>query len=304
MNSDLDELPLHEKPTFHTPLSGALLVFRYHLLRRHVWTDLASSMVIFLTTLLAASRLSAAWAESSEYSNTTSDVMSAWLLTSLIVSSIILPFIAAVLGSVTVPAAIEFEMTQSALLTHLKPLDLVLGRLLAGIWPVIAAVLASLAFWLFAQLAKHFVVGSLQGYLPILLGHCILLCVTILSASLSFLFAIKTRPGRANLRGTAAAISFCVFAAISPLLFHPETLRMRNPVGAIQFLLIFNPATAIAASFGSRFDLLRAPGIYEHTSFHDYNFTYPNPIGSLLVFLFMTIVCLAIASVRLRRAYR
>ncbi len=304
MSSDIDISAAPKTPSLPNPFGGAYLVFRYHMLQRRAWRDLVCFMFIVLMALFLASRLSTFWGESSEYSNSAFHSMSATLVNSLLMLGIALPFIAAVLGGYAVPAAYEFEITQSALLSKLKPIDIVVGRILAGIWPVTASVLASLAFWLFVQLARHFLDGGWKAYLSIFLGHTILLTAVILSVSLSFLFGAKTRPGRNTLRGISVSIAFNILMLISPLIFRPETFRMRNPVPIIQILLLMNPLTALANCMGSGFDLLRAPVIYDHTSFHDYNFHYPNPIHTLFVFISLIGVCLAFASVRLRRAYR
>ncbi len=304
MSSDLKDPAIQENHYHHFPLFGALIVFRYHMLQRRAWLDLASSLFIALSLIIIGFALKSYWGSDTEYTRNSVDALKAWMLYSLLLSSVLLPAVSAVLGAGAVPAAHEFEMTQSALLSRLKPLDLVLGRLFAALWPVISAVFALLTWWLCAQLYSHFIPATGKSYFLILIMHMLVIAAAALSGTLGFACSTRIRPGRAFVRGAVISAAYTLITMFSPLLFHAESLGIKNPILIIKVLLLLNPASAITECFGSEFDLLRHPGIYDHTSFHDYNFTTPSPIISLLLFILMAEACAIIASLRLRRAYR
>src|SRR5207248_665206 len=146
------------------------------------------------------------YASTSYYITKELDWASSWPFMVAVSAVLLLLPCAAVLGAGAVPTTAEFESMQSALLTRLTAFHLVVGRLLAALWPVVSTVLASCAFWLTAQLARPSVHGGLDGYGEIFTAHFVLLCSVLMMGAVGFLFAERRRPGRLWGRGVGVAL--------------------------------------------------------------------------------------------------
>lgn len=289
---------------FPTPV-GMALVFRYQMRNRNAWRDLAYTGLLLAAMAGLALWMQVRWTHIPAYSNNVGPpFLLGWLVMEGVSGALILLPMAALLGAQAVPPSSEFEAIQSALLTRLTAFDLVAGRLLAALWPVVSAGLAACAFWLAAQLGWRFVEGGGRGFVPILLAHLVLLSAVGMIGSLGFLFAQRQRPGRNWGRGAGAALGIAALCVAGILFANPLIVRMQKPGWLIELLLLINPVSAAVTAFGPDFDILRDPWLYDRTNAHDYQFAYPPAWATVSVFLLIGSVCLCLAASRLRRAYR
>lgn len=285
------------------PLSGVWIVFRRQMRGRCAWRDLIGTGVMLGLLLAAAALLQRYWAGPTFYSNNLSGFLERWLLTSAVGAALLFPLCAAVLGAGAVPATAEFETTQAALLTRLTAFDLVCGRLMAALWPILSTLLASCAFWLGAQLGWRFLPGAWEGYASVAVVHLIALGSVLMSGGGAFLCATRLRPGRLWGRGAAAGLLLSAFCLTALFLFDKPMQKMPNPTRLLEFWLLLNPAAAIATELKSDF-LRSADWIYNHTIAPEYAITNPPPLGTAGIMLAVGAVALSIAALRLRRAYR
>lgn len=282
--------------------SRVLLVFRWQMRRRNARQDLLWTGILLTATLVSAIPMQTFWTQENPYAGPPPMLLRQWLLTSTIGAVLILLPCAAILGAHAVPAREEFEATQSALLTRLTPLDLCAGRLLASLWPLFSATLASCALWLTAELIWRSAVETGSGYEAILAAHIVLLCALLMVGSISFLFAQRRRPGRSWGRGAVAGLLWALFCLSALFLSDNMIRRLHQPRTLIESTLLLNPAAAVATALQA--DLLRTPLLYERSAAPWYLFTYPGPWCSSLLYLGIGGVMLALSAARMRRAYR
>lgn len=285
-------------------LLGMRLIFRRQMMGRNPWRDLALTGGMMAALLASAAGLQRMWAESGEYSHNAIGFLARWLATSMTLLPLPLLPLAAMLGAKSVPGSEEFEQTQSILLTRLTPFDLTLGRLLAGIWPLIATVLASCAFWMATQLGWPFETGAQHGFGLIVTAHLVLLTAVLMIGSIGFVFATHRRPKCVWGRGFGVALGWGLIGMLGIFLANPLIRGLQDPHLLIEGLLLFNPLTAVTTALGTRYDLLRTPWLYDHIAAHDYLFTYPDPLATAGLFLGIALVAVVVAAMRLRRAYR
>jgi hypothetical protein len=290
----------HSTP--NTPLLGIWLVFRWRMRGRNAWRDLIWAGVLLVALLVSSALLQKVWAQVSVYSGAPPEFLLRWLTMGAAGAVFIFLPCAAILGAQAVPTTAEFEQTQSALLSRLTALDLCAGRLLATLWPLLSATLASCAFWLAAQLVWRFAPGAGKGYGAIFVVHLSLLCAVFMVGSIGFLFAQKRRPGRVWGAGASVAVLWTAFCVTALFLAEPLIRRQNDPQRLIETTLILNPVVAVTTALES--DILRTPYLYERTSAPEYLFTYPAPLASSALFLTLGLVALVFAALRLRRAYR
>ncbi|MCS6775930.1 MAG: hypothetical protein RMJ43_07290 [Chloroherpetonaceae bacterium] len=282
--------------------SGALLVFCWQMRRRNAWQDLLWAGILLLATLVSAVTLQTFWTQESPYAGPPPVLLRRWLLTATIGAVLIFLPCAAILGAYAVPAREEFEVTQSALLARLTPFDLCAGRMLAGLWPLVSATLASCALWLTAELIWRSAVETGSGYGAILATHIVLLCALFMTGSISFLFAQRRRPGRHWGRGATAGVLWATFCLSALFLFDGAIRRLSQPRVLIESALLLNPAAAVATALQA--DLLRTPLLYERSAAPWYRFTYPGPWRTSLLYLGIGMTALVLAAGWMRRAYR
>lgn len=284
-----------------TPV-GVGLVFRWRMRGRCAWRDLIWAGVLLAALLASSALLQTYWAQESVYVGAPPEFLLRWLSMGAVGAVLIFLPCAAILGSQAVPGTEEFESTQSALLSRLTASDICAGRLLATLWPLTSATLASCAFWLTAQLGWRFAPGAGKGYGAIFSVHFVLWCAIFMVGSVGFLFAQKRRPGRVWGLGASIANLWAAFCLTALFLANPFIRGSDDPRRLIETTLLINPVSAVSSALQS--DILRTPYIYERTAAPEYLFTYPDPIRSSCLFLAVGIIALTLSSTRLRRAYR
>jgi hypothetical protein len=287
------------KPEKGRPLAGVGAVFRRHRRGRRVWRDVAGTGILLVCLLAVAAMLQTQWPQSTEYAGSVHGFLLRWLTTCAVGSVCLFLPCAAVLGAGAVPTTVEFEATQTALMTRLTAFDLCAGRLSAALWPLLAAILASGAFWAVAQACRHFMPGGLGALLT---AHLVLLCAVGMTGAIGFLSALKRRPGRAWGRGAGAALLTVTLGVTGLFLANPQIRRMDDPTRLIAGALLVNPIAAVATACD--LDLLRIPWLYSHTEAHDYPFAYPAPLASAGLFASVGLAAQGLSALRLRRAYR
>lgn len=285
------------------PGRGILVVFRHQMRARCPVRDLIWMGVLVLSFEAIAAGLQFSVMPAREYSGDTPGFLHRWISMASLAGPLLFLPVAAALGALSVPPVSRFEETQSMLLTRLTPLDLCAGRLFAGLWPLIAAILASCAILLTVQLIwRPILAGPADGYLAIFVMHLVLLTSAVATGALAFLPAMRRRPGRVWSRGFLAALAAAALAVTGLFLANPILVRRNDPTGLIYGMLLINPVSASAAAL--HMDILRVPGLYERTNAHDYPFVYPPALGSCALFAAGAAVMLALSAARLRSAYR
>lgn len=294
-------MPNRSQHRWPTPV-GVWLVFRWRMRGRCAWRDLIWAGVLLLALLTSSAVLQTYWAQESVYAGAPPEFLLRWLTMGVVGAVFVFLPCAAILGSQAVPGTEEFEVTQSALLSRLTAFDVCVGRLLANLWPLISATLASCAFWLTTQLIWHFAPGAGKGYGAIFVVHFVLLSAVFMVSSIGYLFAQRRRPGRVWGAGASAGILCASFCLTALFLANPQIRRMNEPQRLIETTLLINPVSAVATALNS--DILRTPYLYDRTVAPEYLFAYPDPIKSSCFFLLVGIIALTFSAVRLRRAYR
>ena len=285
------------------PGSGIAIVFRRQMRCRQPLHDLARMGMLLLVHQSLAFWFLSMRMPLSEYSGDTARYLFRWLSMAAVSASLVYLPCAAFLGAMAVPPISRFEETQSMLLTRLAPYDVCAGRLFAWLWPVISALLASCALSLTVQVVRRPVMpDGAGGYAAIVIMHAALLTGACLIAAVGFLAATRRRPGRVWTRGALVATVTAVIAVFGLTLADSLLKRLEDPTGLIYALLLVNPAVAAATPL--QVDTLRLQWVYERTTAHEYPFLYPPPLASCALFVGGTVGALALASVRLRRAYR
>jgi len=258
-------------------------------------------MALLLGVLLGtAAWLQSVWPQRNAADDARAVLLIRWLTTALLSAAPVMLAAAAVLGAGSAPAASETGEIQDALLTRLRPFEIVLGRLLAALRPILLALALSCAFWLLAFLAP-WKAGDI-GFGAILLAHLALLCSVLMIGSVAALFAGNRRPGRNWGRGAGVALAWAALCLSAILLVDPQVRRMDDPIGLIEGTLLFNPISAVTTPL--KLDLLRTQWLYGHTAAPEFEFAYPPPIASAAVFLGIGWAAMAMTAWRLRAAYR
>jgi hypothetical protein len=264
--------------------------------------------LIWMSVLLLCHESIALWLQSTmipltEYESNTPRFLFRWLTMAALAGPLIYLPCSAVIGAIAAPPASRFEETQAMLLTRLAPIDVCAGRLLAWLWPVISAVLASCALSLAVQLIWRPVLpGSPDGYAAIIIMHLAMLSSVLLIGAIGFLIAMRRRPGRIWERGAIGALLAAGFLLFAMLPADALIRKMDDPTRLIYSLLLVNPAVAAGTSL--QVDTLRLKWIYERTAAHEYPFLYPPPLASCALFAGGAAAALGLAAARLRRAYR
>ncbi|HLV78775.1 MAG TPA: hypothetical protein VKT32_00800, partial [Chthonomonadaceae bacterium] len=238
------------------PLSGVAIVFLRRMRSRNAWRDLIGVVLNLVGLLVIAAILQSVWlVMRTEYNNDIPHFLLRCQCAFMAGASLLLLPCAAVLGAGAVPSSMEFEATQTALLTRLTAFDLCAGRLLAGLWVLIASLLASCAFWLIANLFAHFSPGAGHGFGAIFAAHFVLLTVVLMMGAVGFLFGLRRKPGRNWGRGTAVAVLTAAFCITALLLANPLITRLDEPKRLIEASLLINPVSATTTTFN--LDILR-----------------------------------------------
>ena len=216
-----------------------------------------------------------------------------WVLVEPAAATIALMIAAALAGAA---AAVTAEEARSLLVTSLRPLDICVGNLTAGLTPVLVALAVDFMVWMlivvFGQRAwppAHLRAASVVS------AHFVQLCAIALVATVAMLSSQTSASRKASLRG--AVMGLLVIAACVG-----EVFVVNQPVSSAQamWLLAPNPVAATASAVGQ--DILRAPWIYDHTVLVQYDYTYPAPGITAALFALATLAALAASAERLRRA--
>ena len=287
----------------HLPGSGIWIVFTRQLRARCAVRDLIWMVILVACQHSLAVGLQFALVPMQEYNAHSALLAQRELTTACVTGTLLYMPLAAVLGALACPSESRFEETQSLLLTRLTAVDLCVGRLLAWMWPVISAILASCALSLMIQVGwRPILPSSVYGYLSIGMMHIVLLTAALCFSAIALLFAIRRRPGRAPARGLFAGVAAATLAIGGLFLANSIIPRMDNPAGLINSLLLINPA--VAASTSLHVDVLRLNWVYDHTESTAYPFMYPNPVASCSLFMGISLGATGLAAIRLRNAYR
>jgi hypothetical protein len=258
-------------------------------------------MALMFSVLLAvAAWMQAGWPERNAAGDTRAALLTRWLTTSLLSATPILLSVAALLGAGCVPTNSEAGEVQDALLTQLRPFEIVLGRLLAALRPVLLLLALSCGFWGLAA-RTPWGAGEIGGG-AVLVAHLALLCAVLMIGSVAALFATGRRPGRAWGRGAGVALALTVLSMTAILLIDPQVRRMDDPVRLIEGALLINPVAAVATPL--KLDLLRTQWLYGHTTAPEFEFAYPPPLASATLFAAIAGAALVMTAWRLRAAYR
>lgn len=284
------------------PHTGIEIVFRRQMRGRRAWRDLAWTGILLGVLLIVSGVLQKTWAQDAIYGGSPPDLLNRWLTIGAAGASLLLLPCAAVLGAWAVPPREEFEATQAALLTRLTAFDLCAGRLFAGLWPLFSTLLASVAFWLAAQLGWRFQSGAGNGYGPILVAHLVLFGAVFMAGAVGFLFAGRRRPGRVWGRGAFVSLVWCTLCVTGLFAADRWLDRLKDPTGWIDAFLLANPISAVTTALGM--DVLRTNWLYDRTVATQSLYAYPSPFASTAVFAALGSISLALAALRLRRAYR
>ena len=135
---------------------GIFVVFRHQMRARCPVRDLIWMGVLVLCYEAIAAGLQFSVMPAREYSGDPPALLHRWMSMASLAGPLLFLPLAAALGALSVPPVSRFEETQSMLLTRLTPLDLCAGRLFAGLWPLIAAILSGnreLVAWLLEHMA-------------------------------------------------------------------------------------------------------------------------------------------------------
>ncbi len=303
MNAPALEPVQQSRPERKFSLSGVAVVFCRQRRGRRLERELLGAFgLLILLLAIAAGIQSLFFGQISVYSSNAVRFLLRWLTTETIAAALLLPCAGAILGAGAVPISAEREAVQAALLTQLTAWEIVTGRLLAALWMPFCVLSVSLAGWLLAQLSFRFSQGSVKGLGPILLAHTVLLAVLLMGGATGFLFALRSRPGRAWERGAALSLSLSIVCLFGLFTLNRPIRRMDDPTPLIEAALLINPVTGVCSALNK--DILRVPWIYNRTDAPEYPFVYPPPLVTAGVLTLIALSAQTLAAWRFRRSYQ
>ncbi len=217
----------------------------------------------------------------------------------LVVMPILFMPCAAVLSAVSAPRAEEDEKIQSLFLTRLTPFDLALGRIAAGLLPLLIAQGVYCAGWIVVLAASGF---SGHTALSFFVAHCVVLGAVFMTGAVAFLVALRRKGGRAWTRGAGVATLLSAVTILGLFLVNPKVKAMDDPTALIERALLVNPVVATGSAF--KLDLLRTPLVYDRTDAPEYPFRYPVPLASAGLFGGVGMAAVLLSAARLRRMYQ
>ncbi len=241
------------------------------------------------------------WQNTALYLYAVPNFVSRWRLLYLTGAGVLLLPIGGMLGARAVPDSDEADGIELLLRTPLRAFDICLGRAQAGLWPLWAALLVSLAFWLMAGAGQN---AQAAGYVAAgqtLTAHFVLASGVYMTGSVGLLFASRRTREAMWGRGAwiAGLLAFVCCGAI--ILINPLVQRMTDPVRLIDAALLLNPVAGVASAL--KWDVLRVTWIYAQTDAHEYPFRYPASWATIGVFLSVGTLGAWLASLIMRRAY-
>lgn len=221
-----------------------------------------------------------------------------WLSPSALSAVLVLMLSAAVIGAAAAPSNVDKGEIEAALAAGVTSKSICGGRLIAALQLCLIGIFVSYLDWFFLQAFVQVVPPSDGGWFAILLAHIAMLCGTLMSGAVGFLFSIGES---GSSRGTGIAIGLLFVSALiaGPVLIQPFLHMWDDPSSLIAALLIINPVWAVDNALGR--DILHSPWIYAHTSAADYNLPYLPVAATAALYLAVGVAALWLSSVRLRR---
>jgi hypothetical protein len=263
---------------------------------RSLQWDLLWALLMLAGLLTLAWALQRVWLEGGTAGGFAQGVLRRWQITCAVGSSLLFPIVAAFLGAGSIPASAEAETAQAALLTRLRPFEIVAGRLLAALWPIILALTLSCGLWLGIQA----IWSPGADWISILIQHLVALGGVYMIGALGALAATRTRPGRSWGRGVSIALCWMAFCVLAVLLADPQIRRMNDPARMIETTLLINPVAG--ATTALQLDLLRTRWLYERSAAPEYEFAYPAPQATTSLFFGLGLIAQGGTAMRLKRA--
>jgi hypothetical protein len=224
----------------------------------------AVGMLLLVTAALGA-LLGRFWVELPDYALLRPQMWSGWLgLTLLAESMIVLPW-AAVRGSLLWRRLRQEGHITEYRRSRMSAGQIVMGAILAAVYPPVALLLASLLLSL-ALAARP---GGVEPG-QVLTAHLLLLPQVLAFAALGLWLASKMRyPGLAiPLSALLLALTVTAVGLLNPFL-----TCVADPTPMIYWALLPNPVTAAGNVLDT--DVLRFSWIYEHIRAHEYLYVYP-----------------------------
>jgi hypothetical protein len=278
------------------PLSGIGIVWRRQMRGRVLRQDLLWAALMLAGLLVLSWGLQQVWLQGGTVGAFAESALRRWQITAGAVAALLFPALAAFSGASAMPTAAEVEATQAILLTRLRPFDIVVGRLLAALWPILLAITLSSVFWFATQAVWH-LPGGIGAILRL---HFVVLSAVYLMGTVGALCAVRRGPGRAWGRGVSVALIVMLGCTLTILLADQQIRRMDDPHRLIEAALLINPVAG--ATTALQLDLLRAPWLYEHSAAPEYEFAYPAPMATAGLFCACGLLALFATALRLRHA--
>lgn len=282
--------------------SGFSVVFWQQMRSRCPKRDLIWTFVLVLVNLAMGYLLMNLLFPVAMYSGVETRLPLRWMRMSALSAPILWSLLAVILGTYAVPGRDKFVQTQAALLTNLTPMDIVLGRLLASLWPLSAASLLSLALCWTVQVVWRPLPDGWQGYTAIAMAVLVIDAFALMIGSVGFLAAMERRPGRNSIRGMLVSLAVAVFCITGLFLLNGVFPKFNDPTLFINSVLFLNPSTAATSALD--LDVLRMDRFYDYSVVPQYPFLYPPALATAVGYLVVAGICAWIASLMLRRAYR
>lgn len=264
---------------------------------RDVRGDVLWAAIILLVQSAIAAALRHVWLQQADLGRQSGQYGSrSWLIASAVAAGLFVPVPAAILGATAIPTRSETGAVQSALLTRLRSIDIVAGRLLAALLPVLMAIAVSCCFWVILAVVQP-AAGRIAQILTL---HLVLICVVYMVGANAALGATSRTPGRAWARGAGGALVWSALCTTGLLLVNGQLRRMNDPAPLIEAALILNPVSAAATAL--TIDMLRTPWVYARSDAPDYYFEYPSPWSTVVLYGGLGLTAQVWTALRLRRS--
>lgn len=285
--------------SFRNGVLGVLLVHRTEMRRRRTALDVGAAVALACATIVASATFFLKKALLPLDANMPPQAVG------VITLCVIVSTCGAICGVEAVPSIGETGQIQGALLTHLKPWQIILGRMLAVATIPLLATIISAAFWMVtSSVSSSGQTESIRFHELISTCAIHLLVLAHLSATvgISYVAGTKSTPGRGVISGILAGFTALAIGSSAVVLINPLLDRIAHPEPLIYCALLLSPIAGIAAQMN--LDPLRGDLLYSKVQAHDYQFSYPNASAYLLMFASVSCICLLIGSMQLRRVYR
>ncbi len=278
---------------------GVLIVHRGEMRRHRTATDVGTAVILACATVVASKQYflkTALLPFGAEIPGQALGVMTLCVIVSIG---------GAICGVEAVPSIAETGQIQGALLTHLKPWQIILGRMLAAASIPLLTTIISAAFWIVTSaVSSSGQAGKIRFHeiISTCAIHLLVLAHLSAMAGISYVAGTKSSPGRGVISGILAGFTALAIGSSAVVLINPLLDRIAHPETLIYSALLLSPIAGIAAQMN--LDPLRGDLLYSKVQAHDYQFSYPTAGAYLLLFAAVSCICLLTGSMQLRRAYR